>query len=238
MKILIVDCTVEPDSWGSPELQRYARAVKGATVTVRRAPDGDLPSDPRAFDRIIVSGSKTSATEEAPWIDELSTFLRRSIDASQPLLGVCFGHQMLARVLGGIKVVGRAKLGEIGWTRIELGAESPLFKGLPRNFHSFSSHFDEVVELPKGLRNLASSPACAVQAVQLGDRPIFGVQFHPERDVPGAEKSFAWARTTFRTERFDPRTLLHPSAGGKLYDAQVAEKIFGNFLSPEGTVNR
>ena len=101
MKILIIDNTVERDSWGSDELRRCARAAEGATLVVRRAPQDDLPPSPRGFDRIIISGSGTSCLSDAPWIDRLHEFIRTSINEKKALLGVCYGHQSLVRALAG-----------------------------------------------------------------------------------------------------------------------------------------
>src|SRR3712207_4000003 len=101
MKVLIVDNNIDPVFWGASDLRRLSRHLPGADFHVRRGPQADLPADPRAFDRIVLSGSRTAARDEAPWIDQLLEFIRRAVDAGRPLLGVCYGHQMLARALGG-----------------------------------------------------------------------------------------------------------------------------------------
>ncbi len=231
MKVLIIDNTIDLDSWGSPELRRLAQLAPGATVHTRRAPLDDLPSSPRGYDRIIVSGSKTSAMEDAPWIESLHRFIGKAIDESIPYLGVCFGHQTLARVVSGkSQVCRKAKTPEIGWTKIEVVSESALFEGLPKTFYSFSSHYEEVGELPASLRNFARSTDCAVQAFQLSDKPIYGIQFHPEKDIKSAEKTFAAKKRSPQTKN-DP--LLHPGQSKKYFDPTVGETIFKNFLKAQ-----
>src|SRR4051794_34358272 len=116
VKILIVDNTVERDSWGSPELCRLSRLAAGAWIHVRRAPERDLPASPAGFDRIILSGSKTSALAEAPWIEKLFEFIRSAIDLHIPFLGVCYGQQALARALGGMHSVRKSAEPEFGWS--------------------------------------------------------------------------------------------------------------------------
>lgn len=234
MKLLIIDNTLDLDSWGSSELRRLAALAPAATIHTRRAPHGDLPASPRGYDRIIVSGSKTSALADAPWIEDLHRFVGQTLDESIPYLGVCFGHQTLARVVSGntgtgqgSQVCRKAKTPEIGWTKIQVVGESELFKGLSKEFFSFSSHYEEVGKLPSSLQNFARSADCAIQAVQLGTKPVFGIQFHPEKDIPSAEKTFAAKKKSPQTKN-DP--LLYPGQSKKYFDPNVGEAIFKNFL--------
>ena len=186
MRILIVDCKMDLTSWGSPDLVRFARQVPGATIVVRRAPQNDLPSNLEGFDGVIVSGSKTSALLEDPWIESLLRLIRQALEKEIPFLGVCFGHQMLARALGGKTSIRVAQKPEYGWAQIHRTPDAEvcsLFKNLPPSFYSFASHSEEVIPLPAGLKNLAYSPDCAVQACQFKNLPIFGIQFHPEKSL-------------------------------------------------------
>lgn len=234
MKVLIIDNTIDLDSWGSSELRKLAALAPDATIHTRRAPHGDLPFSPRGYDRVIVSGSKTSAMEDAPWIEELHRFVARTLDESIPYLGVCYGHQTLARVVSGNTGVGqghqvcrKAATPEIGWTKIEVVGETTLFKGLSKEFYSFSRHYEEVNQLPSSLKTIARSQDCDVQAVQLGSKPVYGIQFHPERDVVSAEKTFAAFKKSRQTKN-DP--LLHSGQSKKYFDPSVGESIFKNFL--------
>jgi GMP synthase-like glutamine amidotransferase len=149
------------------------------------------------------------------------------VKAGSPFLGVCHGHQSLARALGGKPAVRRAAAPEVGWTHFEVLDDSPLFAGLGRQFVSFSSHNDEVRAFPAGLRNLARSEGCAVQAVQLGNRPVFGIQFHPEKDLELTRACFD--EQLSKGKRKDQ--LLHPDESEALYDPRVGETIFRNFLN-------
>jgi GMP synthase-like glutamine amidotransferase len=225
MRVLIIDNTIDPDSWGSPDLRHVTSRVTGTTLVVRRSPPRDLPSSPHGFDRVIVSGSKTSVLEDSPWIEELHDFVRKTLDENIPYLGVCFGHQTLARVLGGKNTCQRSKTPEIGWTRIHVTDTMPLFEGLPSTFYSFSSHFDEIASLPAPLRAVAHSDHCAIQACYLPGRPVYGIQFHPERDVSSAEHTFAAKKTE------NSKWFLHPKRSRDLYNSQIGERIFANFLA-------
>lgn len=226
MKVLIIDNTRDLDSWGSADLRDFVTKAPDRTAFVRRAPECDLPESIRDYDRVIVSGSRTSCLEEGPWVSKLDQLLKDALRRSRPILGVCYGHQALNRVLGGKGVLRKGSPGEFGWTEIEILERAPLFEGLADRFWSFSSHYEEVAELPKGMRLLARSENCNIQACRLEDLPVYGIQFHPEKHLAAAEKSIAgWKRDSRKNE------ILRPGEGRKIYDAKVGEKIFDNFLS-------
>ena len=226
MRILIIDNNIDRLWWGSENLRRYARAQTGSTVITRRAPHDDLPESPADFDRIVVSGSKTGAGDDAPWIETLLEFIREAVALGKPYLGICYGHQALARALGGKETVRRGVKGEFGWAKIETLAPFPLFEGLPKEFYSFQSHYDEVQALPPGVTCFAKSDDCPIQAIQLAGKPVFGIQFHPEKSLPDAERSFSEERKLGRN-----RFLLRPKESKSLYNPKVAEQIFKNFFT-------
>lgn len=226
MKILIIDNTMDKDSWGVPDLCRLARLAPGSTITVRRAPEGDLPKSPASFDRMIVSGSRTSALADEPWIENLFNFIRKSIDLKKPYLGVCYGHQALVRAISSDKsMVRRAEQAEFGWSQIQVLHTSPLFQNLPTSFYSFSAHFEEVSRLPQGMKHLASSEACQIQACQLENYPVFGIQFHPEKTLAETQKILSERKKTG-----NPPLLLHPHRSEELYNPEYGETLFKNFL--------
>jgi len=108
--------------------------------------------------------------------------------AAQPILGVCGGHQQIALAYGApIDLMQRLEPGEgyegakreRGYFPIETDGNG-LFKGLPSEVTVWHSHFDEVKSLPKGFRRTAWNETCPIQAMEHTERPLFGVQFHPE----------------------------------------------------------
>ena len=108
--------------------------------------------------------------------------------ADKPILGVCGGHQQMALAFGApVSLMGRLEPGEgytgakreRGFAEIETNAQG-IFKGLPRNITVWHSHFDEVKALPSDFVVTAVNENCPIQAMQHTERPLFGVQFHPE----------------------------------------------------------
>jgi GMP synthase (glutamine-hydrolysing) len=144
-----------------------------------------LPSHAGDFDAILVTGSPRSVTELAPWMLRTCEFLRNAADRQVPILGVCFGHQLLGHAYGAR--VRRSPLGrEIGTVTCELtseGREDPLFEGVPGRFQVQATHEDVVEEAPPAMELLASNAHTRNQAFRVG-RNVRAVQFHPEVDPP------------------------------------------------------
>ena len=119
------------------------------------------------------SGSAACVTAPEPWMDGLVDFILDASVAGVPLLGICFGHQIIAHAIYGPGSVRKSATPEIGWTDIRVTSEDPLFAGLEGGFNTFESHFDEVVPA-EGMTVFASSERCAVQAYRVADKPIWG----------------------------------------------------------------
>ena len=109
-------------------------------------------------------------------------------EANQPILGVCGGHQQMALAFGAeVGLMGRLEPGEgyegakreRGFFEVETNNQG-IFQHLPEKVTVWHSHFDEVKSLPPGFEASAANETCAIQAMQHNDRPLFGVQFHPE----------------------------------------------------------
>lgn len=132
----------------------------------------------------ILTGSPEMVTSGAPWMLALQAWLRDAVAAGFPLLGVCFGHQILAAALGG-RVgdhPGGAELGTVEVALTAAGAADPLLGALPARFPAQSTHVQTVLELPPGAEVLARGDFEPHQALRFGPR-AWGVQFHPEFDV-------------------------------------------------------
>ncbi len=148
---------------------------------------------PRAegWDGVIVGGTPVSANHihEHPELMREAEFLKRILDQGGPVLGICFGAQLLARLLGGS--VRRNPVKEIGAGPVRLtaaGESDPLFQGFPKCFPAFQWHGDAFEVPPWGMR-LAAGWGCPNQCFRLGS--AVGVQFHLEVTAREAER---WAR--------------------------------------------
>lgn len=172
------------------------------------------------FDAVIMTGSPLSVTEPAPWVVEAADVL---VTAKVPVLGVCFGHQLLAWRLGA--EVRRNPLGlELGTVTVSLteqGRVDPLFDGLPANPEVQATHFDEAVSVPSGATLLATNASCPVQAFRHGSR--WGVQFHPEMNAASIRFAIGNEKTIDDSRR---RQL---DAGAK--DTPWGARILRNFVS-------
>ena len=133
--------------------------------------------------RIIITGSGAMVADSDPWISESAKWLAQAAKRSIPILGICFGHQLLAHALGG-KVGNNPRGLEVGSVSIHLtedASEDSLFKGMPSQFTANVSHMQSVIRLPDGARLLAYSDIEKVHAFGYGSH-IWGIQFHPEFD--------------------------------------------------------
>jgi GMP synthase (glutamine-hydrolysing) len=167
--------------------------------------DAPLPG-PRDADAFVITGSSSSVTERAPWMLRAEALVRGIAQARVPLLGICFGHQMIAQALGG-DVQKNPRGREIGTVRVDRLLDDPLFAGLPRSFHVNATHVDAVVELPPHAEVLATTPQDPAAAFRVGDR-VKAVQFHPEFDAD-VMRGYLQARADrVREEGMDPEALL------------------------------
>tara|TARA_B110000977_G_scaffold192441_1_gene265928 strand:+ start:771 stop:1454 length:684 start_codon:yes stop_codon:yes gene_type:complete len=131
--------------------------------------DGVFPSGAEAADGWLITGSKHGAYEDQPWIPPLENLIRDVHATGKPMIGVCFGHQIIAQALGG-KV---EKFGG-GWS---VGRTEYTLDGAPVALNAW--HQDQVVELPHDARVVGSSDFCANAMLAYGDS-IWTVQAHPE----------------------------------------------------------
>ena len=130
---------------------------------------------------IILSGGPSSVTAGKNYVSEqIVNWVWKGDEnwANTPLLGLCWGHQLIAHVLGG--KVDKGKSAEYGISKITVDDEDLLFRRVPKEFTAWVSHFDEIKELPEGFIPLAHSETCKVEAMRHKKRNIFGCQFHPE----------------------------------------------------------
>jgi len=146
---------------------------------------GEPLPDPAGFAGAAVTGSHDMVTDDARWIHDAKAWICRAVDAGLPLLGICFGHQLMADALGG-KAGDHPDGVEIGTADITLTAEAgadPLLGGLPPVFKGHVTHFQTAHQLPPGAVLLATGTHDPHQSFRVGGH-AWGVQFHPEFDAP------------------------------------------------------
>ncbi len=165
----------------SPYNFEDARAASGDRLDTVLFSEGGRPAAPEVYDGVVVFGGYMYATEDDkhPWIPDELRYMESAMKAGVPLLGICLGGQLLARLLGAR--VYKTPVPEFGYwpiERTEAGQTSPLFEGLADPLLGFLWHND-AFDLPAGAERLARTEHCPNQAFAYGDR-TFGLQFHLE----------------------------------------------------------
>ncbi len=177
-RILVLDNSTDRAVYRPAE--EWSRHFGGVPFDAVHAPSGEPIPPLDRYTHLLVTGSDATFSRPEPWFDVEAEVVRAAVDRDLAVLGSCFGHQMLAYALSGPETVRRAPIPEVGWIAVEIVQPDPLFAGLPNPWHAFSAHLDEVFELPEPWRVLARNDACAAQAMRYGDRPVWGIQPHPE----------------------------------------------------------
>lgn len=131
--------------------------------------DGEFPAGPQDADGWLITGSKHGAYEDHAWIPPLEDLIRSINATGKPLIGVCFGHQIIAQALGG-----KVEKFEGGWS---VGRTQYTLDGQPLALNAW--HQDQVTQLPESARVVGSSDFCANAMLAYGDN-IWTIQPHPE----------------------------------------------------------
>jgi GMP synthase (glutamine-hydrolysing) len=187
----------------------FARGL-GRPVQVCSVFEGDELPAPHAVGGVVVTGSAAMVSDGDEWAETTAAWLRNAIGAGVPILGVCYGHQLLAHALGG-RVGPNPRGREIGTIEVSLtdaAAADPLFGGLPARLDVQATHMESVLELPPGAALLASSALDPHHAFRIPGRPAWGLQFHPEFSAAATRRYTEAKRHDMLAEGLNPDRLL------------------------------
>lgn len=229
--VLIVDCYLD-EAGGTGNFARQLGEQNWTSVRPTREPL------PKKYDwsAVLITGSGACLADKyegeglrTGWTTELIEWVKRVVESGTPLLGVCFGHQILGAAFGG--GVRKALVPEVGFKTISVHEEDDLFVELFPSFTCFVSHEDEVVAGGK-LHVLASTKDCAVQAVRLPGYRVWGVQFHAEMLLEEAKSLLVY--------RKNKHNMLSVNLEEELQKSQksvsIAPILFGRFLELAGCI--
>ncbi len=182
----------------------------GRPVLVCSVFEGDELPAPNTTGGVVVTGSAAMVRDREAWIERTAEWLRTAVEAGVPILGICFGHQLLAHALGG-RVGPNPRGREIGTINVALtglAAADPLLGGLPARIEVQATHLESVIELPPGAVLLASSALDPHHAFRIPCRPTWGLQFHPELSAAVTRGYIEAKRHDMQTEGLEPDRLL------------------------------
>lgn len=186
LPLLIVQMGSPPDDMRRQfgEQSAWFRAALGDTapsISVAHPDQGEALPDPSTFSAAVITGSWSMVTDREDWSERTGRWTKGLIEAGKPLLGVCYGHQLMADVMGGVTDYhpdGR-ELGTLPITLNARGRDDPWLGNLPSVFSAHLTHAQTVLAPPPGAQLLGSSAHDPHQVLRYGPN-VLSVQFHPE----------------------------------------------------------
>ncbi|BFM14467.1 GMP synthase [Maricurvus nonylphenolicus] len=185
MRIGLLQCDevledLQPEFGTYPKMftDLFERVSQDIEWIVYNAVDGELPDDIDACDGYITTGSRYGVNDGDDWIDRLQDFLSSLVSANKKYVGICFGHQLLAKALGG--TVERSPKGwGVGVSFNQVNHQKDWMMPFQDSMDLVVSHQDQVINLPEHAEVLASSNFCPFYIVQYSPN-LMSVQGHPE----------------------------------------------------------
>ena len=197
----------------------------GARAITHDAQAGEPPPPLSSVAGIVITGSHAMVSDREPWSEALVPWLRDAVAAQVPMLGICYGHQLLAHALGG-EVAHHPDGVEIGTVQVRLHAtarEDPLLGQLPAAFNAQAVHWQSVRRLPPQAVLLACSAHENHHAFRVG-RNAWGVQFHPEFSAGALRAYLDGMGPTLAREGLDAAQI-----SAELKDTPEAASVLGRF---------
>lgn len=174
---------------------------------------------------IVITGSPAMVSAKEDWSERTAEWLAHAVQMGIPVLGVCYGHQLLAHALGGragLNPSGR-QIGTVEAQLIGSAEADPLLGHLPSAFAAQTSHSEVVLELPPGAERLATSPLDDNFAIRFAEN-AWGVQFHPEFSGAVMSEYIGYRAGALREEGLNPEALLDSAT-----DTREANSVLKKF---------
>ena len=174
---------------------------------------------------LIISGSAHCVHDYADWSVQSGEWIAEVMARGTPILGVCYGHQLIGDILGGdvgINPKGR----EMGVCPIEHMGDDPLFEGLPKNFSVIQTHVDAVNTLPETAQRIARSDLTEIQAMAIGEN-VRTIQWHPEFDAD-VIRHYITVRANLVDAEFGPGAATRML--NEVVDVHSGAQIIHNFM--------
>ncbi|MDH5445064.1 MAG: GMP synthase [Gammaproteobacteria bacterium] len=183
---------------------RLLQAVK-ADLSFQTYPviNGGYPDTIDECDAYLITGSKASAYDDDDWITQLENYIQTLVYKQKKLIGICFGHQLIAQALGG-KVAKSDKGWGVGVMNSQILLEKPWMTPYQPSFSLLVSHQDQVAELPVSAERIASNEHCLNSSYLIGQH-VLSFQGHPEFSVDYARQSMEGRRELIGEERYQQR---------------------------------
>jgi GMP synthase (glutamine-hydrolysing) len=199
----------------------------GLTVDRRWAYNGEFPDELGNYDGIFISGSPHGAYEDIPFIHREHELIQEAAEKAIPMLGVCFGHQILASALCGRDQVFRRDHCEVGYKRLDVttaALDDEIASDIHPKFDMFVWHNDEVRGDHPDMTIIATTNDCPNHIFRYRDLPIWGIQGHPEVTVEASRVWFEENRADLEADGADVDDL-HRTA----VEAETAKTMLRRF---------